>query len=161
MTRGSQMSAGVAEAHAPRRRCASAPVGVVLLEVVLALSLFFAAALVILAAVNSSLRTAQRVQMEAQASDLAVTLLSEVQMGLVPLTNDGPNEYEEEALVGWTWEIVVTPEDEQPDPMIAPLLAVEVIIRNDFAGLDFRLVQLMIDEFGTGGLASRARGVGR
>jgi len=55
--------------------------GVVLLEVVLALSIFFCASLALLAATNIALRTARRVQLEAQAADLAISLLSEIQMG--------------------------------------------------------------------------------
>jgi len=118
--------------------------GVVLLEVVLAIVLFFGGALVILCGLQASLRTAERVRLEAEAADLAVSLLSEVQMGFVELTDDGPNDYEDEELVGWTWEIVASPVDETPEA--PPLLRVELIVRYEPAQYAFRLVHLMPEQ---------------
>ena len=122
--------------------------GVVLLEVVLALGVFFAAAAVILGGLNASIRAADRLQYEAQAADLAVSLLSDVQMGLMSLIDDGPNNYEEDILADWTWEIVVDPAEENPSA--PPLLRVEVIIRNEVAGCTCRLVQLIPEEDDSG-----------
>jgi len=119
----------------------------VLLEVVLALALFFGAALVVLAGLNSSLRTAQRVRLEAEAADLAVTLLSEIQMGLVPPDDDGPNEYEYEGLADWTWEIVTQPFEEGLIEVALPeFLHVEIVIRHLPSGYTYRLAQLMSSE---------------
>ena len=139
--------------------------GAVLLEVVLALILFFGASLVLLSALNASLRTAQRVSLEAQAADLAVTLMSEIQMGLVAPSDDGPNDYgeEDESLAGWTWEIVTDPvEDEAPELELPQLLEVEIIIRNDAEHYAYRLAQLMPAEGAgaaeAGGLAARPVG---
>ena len=81
--------------------------GLALLEIVLSLALFVAASTAILGGLGACLRSAQDARLSATASDLAVTLLSEIQMGLVPLENDGPNEYEDERLTGWTWEVIV------------------------------------------------------
>jgi len=120
---------------------------VILLEVVLALALFFAGALVILAGLNASLSGIQRVQMEAQAADLAVTLLSEVQMGVVQLVSDGPSGYEDPALADWAWQIAVEPyEQQQFDLELPEFQRVEVIIRHEPTGYAASLTILMTDE---------------
>jgi type II secretion system protein I len=120
--------------------------GIALLEVVLAMAIFFAAALVILAGLGASVRGVQRVQLEAQAQDLAVSLLSEVQMGLLPLTSDGPTDYEEDDLRGWSWEIVVEPYQEpQPGLELPEFQSVQVIIRHE-SGCVTKLTTLMTEE---------------
>ena len=83
--------------------------GVALLEVVLALSLFFGVAMVILAGLSACVRSARDIRLEAQAADLAVTLLSEIQLGAVEIEDAGPMAYEDEALEDWSWQLVVTP----------------------------------------------------
>jgi len=121
--------------------------GVVLLEVVLAMSLFFASAMVILAGLSSSLRGMQRVQLEARAQDLVVTALSEVQMGLVPLNSDGPTEYEDPTLAGWTRQIAVEPYQEQQLGLELPAFQrVEVTVRYQPTGYATSLTILMPDE---------------
>jgi len=120
---------------------------VILLEVVLALALFFAGALVILAGLNSSLSGIQRVEMEAEAADLAVTLLSEVQMGVVQVVSDGPSGYEDPALADWTWQIAVEPYEEQQLGLELPeFQRVEVTIRHEPTGYATSLILLMADE---------------
>jgi hypothetical protein len=61
-----------------------------------------------------SLDAAGRLERQALAADLAVTLLSEVQMGLYPVADQGPTEYQEPALVGWSWEITAVPVETAP-----------------------------------------------
>lgn len=123
------------------------PRAMVLLEVVLAMILFFGGALVILAGLNSSLTGIQRVQVEARASDLAVTLLSEIQMGMVQLVSDGPSSYEDPALADWTWEISVEPfEEQQLDLELPEFQRVEVIICHEPTGYASSLSILMTDE---------------
>jgi hypothetical protein len=118
----------------------------VLLEVVLAMAIFFAAALVILAGLSASVRGLQRVQLEAQAQDLAVSLLSEVEMGLVPLTSDGPTDYDEPELAGWSWEVAVEPYEEPQIGLELPeFRRVEVIVRHE-SGYKASLSTLMTDE---------------
>ena len=131
----------------PRR----ARTGAVLLEVILAGALLAMGVLIILSGLNSSLRVAQRVQLEAQASDLAVTLLSELQMGLVMPVSDGPNEYEQPELADWTWEIVVEPMAQitQTTPADVPLPTfqqVQVVVRNKSTGYALCFTQLMTEE---------------
>jgi hypothetical protein len=139
--------------------------GVVLLEVVLAMSLFFCAAMVILAGLSSSLSGMQRVQLEARAQDLAVTALSEVQMGLVPLNSDGPTEYDDPALAGWTRQIAVEPYQEQQLGLELPAFQrVEVIVRYQPTGYATSLTILQADEppvdgAGAGGIGA-AGGMG-
>ena len=127
-------------------RCAPGRRGVVLLEVVLSLALFFMASLVVLAGLNAALRTAQRVQLTAEASDLAVSLLSEVHMGLVPPLDDGPNVYEDERLVDWTWEIATERVEETLALDLPELVRVEVIIRHAPSGYVYRIGELVTDE---------------
>lgn len=134
------------------RRATSRAAGVVLLEVVLSLALFFGAALVVLAGLSASLRTAQRVQVEAEAADLAVTLLSEIQMGLVPLVDDGPNDYEYEELAGWSWEITAERFDEVvTEPVLPEFFRVQIAVRHAPSGYTYRLTQLMSEELISGG----------
>jgi len=145
MTRpgASRAAASATRPGRPGRRA-----GIVLLEVVLSLALFSVGALAVLAGLNASLRTAQRVRLEAEAADLAVTLLSELQMGLVPLTDDGPNEYEEdEQLVDWRWEIATEAfEEEVTEPALPEFFRVDIIIRHVPSGYSYRLTQLMTEE---------------
>jgi hypothetical protein len=89
----------------------------------------------------------QRVQLEARAQDLAVTALSEVQMGLVALTSDGPAEYEDPALAGWTRQIIVQPYEEQQLGLeLPPFERVEVIVRHRPTGYATSLTILISDE---------------
>ena len=129
----------------------------VLLEVVLAMAIFFAGAMVILAGLSASVRSIGRVKLDAQAQDLAVSLLSEVQMGLVPLVSDGPKEYDDPALAGWTWQIAVQPYDEpQPDLAMPQFQTVEVTIRREVDRYATSLTAVMTepqtDATGTGAM---------
>jgi len=115
--------------------------GIVLLEVVLSISMVFAMAGVLFLGVDSSVRSARRLRLDAQAADLAVTLLSEIQMGLVDPADAGPEAYEE-PLEDWMWEIVTTPLEEMPlDEQ--DIEQVEIIISHVDGSSTYRLVQLM------------------
>lgn len=119
--------------------------GVVLLEVVLSLSLFFGAAVVVLVGLHSSVITARNLALEARAADLAVSVLSELQMGQLALEEAGPEEFGEERpyLADWTWQVVV--EDVSEDRLSAENLPamkrVDVVIANTRRGFTYRLVQ--------------------
>ena len=103
----------------------------------LATALLAGAAIVILSAVASCFRAANEIRMESLAADLAVTRLSEIQMGLAELASDGPREYEDPGLEGWTWQIIV---DDAPGPLDqAPLTRVEIVIVNTTEGYTHRL----------------------
>jgi hypothetical protein len=116
--------------------------GAVLLEVILAIGIFVAGAMVVLSGLTSCMQAVQRMRFEAQAGDLAVTKLSEIQMGLVPTVDDGPREFEEEDLAEWTWQVVV--QENLTDAMdLTNMTRVEVIIRNDTRGYEHHLVCLL------------------
>ena len=105
------------------------------MEVVFALALFVGGASVILGGLSASAQAAMRLQAEAVADDLTVTLLSEVRMQLVPIADDGPNEYDEPYL-GWTWEIV-TSEFQDVITIEGPeMTRVEIIVSNEVAGCE-------------------------
>ena len=148
MTHRAELAVRAADARGRRAaRGGGVPSGIVLLEVVFALTLFFSAALVVMAGLNSALRTAQRVQLEAQAADLAVTLLSEIQMGLVPPNNDGPITYEDEDFTDWSWEVVAeTYEEDTLEVALPEFLHVEVVIRHEPSGYAYHLTELMTEE---------------
>jgi hypothetical protein len=123
----------------PQRRCAA-----VLLEVILALVLFFSGATVILGSLSSSINALRRVRLEAQGVDLATTLLSEIQMGLVDVADAGPEDYEDESLAEWGWQIVTSPSDNTA--LDVPLTRVEIIIFNKTHGYTYRLVHLFPEQ---------------
>lgn len=103
--------------------------GSVLLEVVLAIALFFMTATFVMSALNGSLSAVRTAQLDADAGDLAVTVLSEVQLGLIPLNNDGPVPIELKGYEGWTWQLTVN--DEQSTAQIADLKQIEIRLRHE------------------------------
>ena len=129
--------------------------GVALLEVVLALALFFGVAVVILGGLNTCLRSVRQVRLQATAADLAVTLLSEIELGVVSATDAGPTPYEE-PLQDWTWEIVAMPVEGPLATM--EISRVELIIRNTAEGYSHRLYQLLPEVPETSSVASSAAG---
>ena len=100
----------------PPRRIIWAPRrgGIALLEVVFALSLFAAAAAVICSSFGASASSVSRMHRQAVADNLAVTLLSEMQLDIVPAEDDGPYEFAE-PFENWTWEVVTAEMDEVID----------------------------------------------
>ena len=120
----------------------------VLLEVVLSTALFAMAALGVLAGLNSCFRSLGKMRLESQAADLAISKVSEVHIGIVPLEDDGPNEYEDdESLADWTWEIVteeVELDAELELEMDGPqLLQVQVVVTNVPSGYKYSTRFLM------------------
>lgn len=124
-----------AEAERPVRAARPA---VALLEVVLALALFFGVAVAILGGLSACVKAAREVRLEAHAADLAVTMLSELQMGLVPVADSGPTAYEDPD-AEWTWQLVTAPVPTTIEG--TELTNVEVIIRHTAEGYTFRLCE--------------------
>ena len=122
--------------------------GMVLLEVVVALALFFGAAVVMVVGMQGSIVAAQNLKIEARAANLTITLLSKLQTGDLPLEDAGPTEYENENLANWTWEIV-TEEivddiiDAEITEELPELKRVTIIVTYVPLGREFRLVRLM------------------
>lgn len=107
--------------------------GALLLEVLIGLAIFVVTALFVLSGLSSSVAAVSHTDRLSMASDLLVTLDSEIQMGLHELVTTGPETYDtgdelrDEQLQGWTWEIIVEKPQDLPD--IENLNYVEMIIR--------------------------------
>ena len=118
--------------------------GVALLEVVIAMALFFMAAMFVMDGLNSSLRAVRSAQIQADAADLATTILADIQIGILEIKNDGPFAVNEELYPGWTYELVVGGIEDLPD---LPLLKrVEVVVRNLPERFTYRTTQLVWDD---------------
>ncbi len=108
------------------------------------MSIFVTMGAVILAGIRSGVVATGRLRFEARARNLAITALSELQMGQLALRDDGPNSYEDESLDGWTWQVVVS------DPQLGwqgpPLKQVEIVIANTDMDYIYRLGQLVQDD---------------
>ena len=115
--------------------------GAVLLEVVLALVLFVAAATILTSGMSSSLDSLERLRLGTHAADLAVSVLSELQMGVKSLGLSGPQPFDP-VLEGWTWELTSTPLQAESD-QATPFKKIEVIIRHDDPALVYRLGQVL------------------
>jgi Tfp pilus assembly protein PilV len=115
--------------------------GIVLLEVVLALAIFVGVAMAVCGGLSVSVRSARFVREEAQATDLAVTILSEIQMGLVQAADAGPTPFEA-PYADWTWQTVLTP-GLPTGQEAADMPQVEVLVRNTPSGYAYHLYQLM------------------
>ena len=115
--------------------------GALLLEVVLALVLFAAAAAIIGAGLHSAVNGVERQKLSAHAINLAVSVLSEIQMGFRKTESAGPESFES-PFDHWTWQLVLTPtETEAGEP--GDLTRVEVIIRHDNPAQVQRLTQVL------------------
>lgn len=126
------------------RRAGGARRAAILLEVVLSMAIFVTMAGVILAGVRNSVLATHRLGLEARARNLAVTALSEVHMGQLPLQDDGPNSYEDESLAEWTWQVVVS--EPEIGGQVLALKRVEVVIANTKTDYTYRLSQWVRDD---------------
>lgn len=115
--------------------------GAVLLEVVLAMSLFFMTATFVMNGLNGSMGAVSTAKLEADAADLAVTVLSEVQLGLIPLNSDGPVAIDLKGYEGWAWQLVV--EDSQNTTDLPELKQIAIVIRHDDEDFTHRTSHLL------------------
>jgi type II secretory pathway pseudopilin PulG len=113
--------------------------GAVLVEVLLALALFVAAAAVATTALNASLQSLERQKQSSQALNLAASVLAEVQLGIRPASADNPQPLEP-PFQDWTWQLVLTP-TETATGEATGLTRVEVVIRR----LNSRTVQRLAE----------------
>ncbi len=115
--------------------------GAALLEVLLALALFVAAAAVMTVALNASMASLDRQRLGAHATDLASSILAEVQLGIRPLASAARLPLEP-PFQDWTLELAVTPtESGAGEP--TGLARVEVIVRHQFEPVVQRLAQVV------------------
>ena len=131
------------------------PRAVALLEVVLALAVFFGVAVTILGGLSVCMRSTTQVREEAQAADLAVTVLSEVQMGVLTAADAGPTPFED-PFGDWTWQTVATPVEAAIPGL--ELTQVEILVKNTLDGYTYRLFELLPnDEDGAATQVAEAR----
>jgi hypothetical protein len=113
--------------------------GAALMEVLLALALFVAAAAVVTSALSASMDSLDRQRMGVHALDLATSTLAEMQMGVRPVTAESP-----QALAApfqdWTREVLVSPLEAEGGEVPA-LVRVEVVVRHATAPIVQRLAQ--------------------
>lgn len=112
--------------HIPgaRGRCR----GTVLLEVVLALVLFVAAATVITGGLNASVREVERLRLNTHANNLAASVLAEMRLGIKAVESSGPNVFEP-PFESWSWETKVAAADDK-SVEADPLQNVEIVVRH-------------------------------
>jgi hypothetical protein len=113
---------------------------VALLEVVLALALFFGVAITILGGLSVCMRSVTQVREDAYAADLAITVLSEVQMGVLEAADAGPTPFED-PFADWTWQTAVaTVETTVPG---LEMTQIEITVKNTLDGYSYRLYELL------------------
>ncbi|MGV3771661.1 MAG: hypothetical protein ACO1QB_02085 [Verrucomicrobiales bacterium] len=113
--------------------------GSVLLEVVLALALFVAAATIVSSGLRASVQAVDRLRLTAQAEDLAISILSEIQLGIRAI-EAGSAQPLPPPFTEWSCEVVASAGTEGVET--APALAtVEVIIRHPSTETVRRLTQ--------------------
>ncbi|HKQ38154.1 MAG TPA: hypothetical protein VJ063_08760 [Verrucomicrobiae bacterium] len=114
----------------------------VLLEVVLALVLLAGAAAVIGAGLSASIDRVERLKLNAHAADLAVSVMSELQIGSKLLSEEGPEAFEA-PFEGWTWEAQAEVTTDQKVRDTGRTKKVEVIIRHEDPPVVHRLCQVI------------------
>ena len=122
------------------RHCRHAA-GAVLLEVVLALVLFAAAATIIGAGIHAAIDGVERQKLNAHAVNLAASVIAEIQMGLRTLESVGPEPFES-PFDHWSWQLVLEPTETEAGEA-SDLTRVEVIVRHDQPPLVHRLTQVL------------------
>ena len=115
--------------------------GAVLFEVVVALALFAGAAVVISSALNASLNSVERLRLNTHAANLAVSVLSELQLGIKTEAITGPQPFEP-PFERWTWEVIADPQESGATEAV-PLRKIEVVIRHDEPEVTYRLSQML------------------
>ncbi len=115
--------------------------GAVLLEVLLAVALFAAAASVATTALNASLESLDRQKLDCQALNFATSVMAEIELGIRSPSSSGAQPFET-PFQEWTWETAQTPaETSAGDP--TGLTRVEVVIRHQKQQIIQRLAQVV------------------
>jgi len=116
--------------------------GSVLLEVILAVVLFAGAAVVVGIGLKAAMDGSERLRMNTHAGNLAVSVISELQMGIRSLADTGPEAFGP-PFEGWVWEIAATPWTQQTESTANNLTHVEVIVRYEPTEFVHRFAQVM------------------
>ena len=115
--------------------------GAVLFEVVLALVLFTFSVTIISSSFSTSMRSVDRMRMELDEANLAISTLAEIELGLKPMESAPPTEFEP-PFEKWSWQVEVTEPSEDLD-MGGGLSLVEVIIQSEEFGRETRLARMI------------------
>ena len=115
--------------------------GVVLLEVILALVLFVAAAAILTATMNTSMASVERQKLSLLAENLASSVLAEIQLGARPVESASAIVFEP-PFDDWSGEIAVTP-TETEGGSASQLSLVEVVVRHKGTAMVQRQSQLL------------------
>jgi type II secretory pathway pseudopilin PulG len=115
--------------------------GAVLLEVLLALALFVAAAAVVSTALSSSMESLERQRLGGEALNLASSLMAEIQLGVRPASPESSKPLEP-PFDDWTWELALTP-TETGHGGISGLALAEVVVRHKTSPIVRRLAQMI------------------
>ena len=115
--------------------------GAVLLEVVLALVLFVAAATVLSVAMSSSMEALERQKRQLQAANLSISVFSELQLGIRSLAAVGPEPFRA-PFAGWTWQIASSPTEDELGQGNG-LTRVEVVVQHLDSATTFRSCQIL------------------
>lgn len=110
-----------------------------MLEVLLALVLFVAAAAIITASMNASLEGLDRLKLNTHAGNLAATALAELQLGIRTADVSGEQAFEK-PFDEWTCELALTGAETESGEA-SGLTQVEVIIRRKNPDLVYRQAQ--------------------
>ena len=104
----------------------------VLLEVLLALTLFVAGAAVAGSAARTAIQALERTRARGKACDLAASVMAELSAGMLEAVQTPPSQFQDEDGTvmepGWTYEILA---EESPD--VPGLKRLTVVVRNEQA----------------------------
>lgn len=103
--------------------------GAALLEVLLAVALFAAAAAIVTSALNASMGSLERQRLGLQALNLAASTLAEVQLGIRPPVSQGQEPFPA-PMDNWTAEVLASPMESGAAAGPSGLVRVEVVIRH-------------------------------
>ena len=135
------MMPGCPALRSDRRRRDFARRGAALLEVLIALALFVAAAAVVTGALNSSLESLERQKLGTHAVDLATSVMAEIQLGIRVPGGEGRRPFDA-PFQDWTWEASLLPV-ENAISATAGSTRVEVVVRHKTAPVVQRLAQVI------------------
>ena len=110
--------------------------GAVLLEVVLALVLFVAAAAIVSSALRSAIDSEERLRLGVHADNLAASVVAELETGLRSPGVLGPAPFDA-PFTNWTWQIIPPGGDTPGSPH-------EIVIRHTDPELVRRLAQVIL-----------------
>jgi hypothetical protein len=130
-----------------RRRRDVSRSGAALLEVLIALALFVAAAAVVTGALNSSLESLERQKLGTHAVDLATSVMAEIQLGIRVPGGEGRRPFDA-PFQDWTWEASLLTVEETASPTAITgatggSTRVEVVVRHKTAPVVQRLAQVI------------------